>query len=115
MAAGLPPGQRSLGVPVLKGGFLAGEVARLQRETFGGRRGHWWLEESFHGGGYAKVSPQLSDFAADFAERHGLPALDEIYVAKLLFALTRLAAEGVFPPGSTVTAVVTGPAFSADQ
>ncbi|MBO8192619.1 pyridoxal-phosphate dependent enzyme, partial [Streptomyces oryzae] len=115
MAAGLSPGQRGLGVPVLKGGFLAGEVARLQRETFGGRRGHWWLEESFHGGGYAKASPQLSGFAADFAERHGLPALDEIYVAKLLFALTRLAAEGVFPPGSTVTAVVTGQAFSADQ
>ncbi|MFE0873507.1 1-aminocyclopropane-1-carboxylate deaminase/D-cysteine desulfhydrase [Streptomyces smyrnaeus] len=108
MAAGLSAGQRGLGVPVLKGGFLAGEVARLQREAFGGPRGDWWLEEGFHGGGYARVSAELSRFALDFAERHGLPALDEIYVAKLLFALTQLAAAGAFPSGSTVTAVVTG-------
>ncbi|MGP3986667.1 1-aminocyclopropane-1-carboxylate deaminase/D-cysteine desulfhydrase [Streptomyces sp. 3N207] len=113
MAAGLSAGQRALGVPVLKGGFLAGEVARLQRESFGGPRGDWWLEGRFHGGGYAKVSPRLSDFAADFAGHHGLPALDEIYVAKLLFALTNLAAEGAFPRGSTVTAVVTGQSFPA--
>jgi 1-aminocyclopropane-1-carboxylate deaminase/D-cysteine desulfhydrase-like pyridoxal-dependent ACC family enzyme len=108
MAAGLSAGQRGIGVPVLKGGFLTGEVARLQREAFGGPRGTWRMAEGFDGGGYAKVSPRLSDFAADFAARHGLPPLDEIYVAKLLSALTRLAIEGVFPRGSTVTAVVTG-------
>ncbi|MEU3191014.1 pyridoxal-phosphate dependent enzyme [Streptomyces sp. NPDC006992] len=115
MAAGLSAGQRGLGVPVLKGGFLAGEIARLQREAFGGPRGDWWLEERFHGGGYARTGPELSDFAADFAQRHGLPALEETYVAKLLFALTRLADEGAFHPGSTVTAVVTGRAFPSGR
>ncbi|OEV00396.1 1-aminocyclopropane-1-carboxylate deaminase [Streptomyces qinglanensis] len=114
MAAGLSAGQRGLGVPVLKGGFLGGEIARLQRETFGGPRGDWWLEERFHGGGYARTSPELSDFAADFAQRHGLPALEETYVTKLLFALTRLTEEGAFPRGSTVTAVVTGRASASE-
>lgn len=39
LAAGLAPGQRALGFSVLKGGFMDGEVERLQRETYGGRRG----------------------------------------------------------------------------
>lgn len=30
LAAGLPPGARALGVPVLRGGFLAGDIRRLQ-------------------------------------------------------------------------------------
>ncbi|NSC23816.1 pyridoxal-phosphate dependent enzyme [Streptomyces albus subsp. chlorinus] len=108
LAAGLSAGQQALGVAVLKGGFLPDQVRRLQLEAFGGTRGRWRVEERFHGGGFAKVGAALSDFAADFAERHGLPALDEIYVAKLLYALTRLTAEGAFRRGSTVTAVVTG-------
>ena len=52
---------------------------------------------------------RLEEFARDFATRHALPPLERIYVAKLLFALTTLADEGAFEPGSTVTAVVTGP------
>ncbi|EPD94263.1 1-aminocyclopropane-1-carboxylate deaminase/D-cysteine desulfhydrase [Streptomyces albus] len=115
MAAGLSPGQRGIGVAVLKGGFLPGEVRGLQREAFGGARGRWQVEERFHGGGYAKVSGRLAEFAADFAERHALPPLDVVYVGKLLFALVHLAAEGTFREGSTVTAVVTGRAWSPDD
>ncbi|WP_258038859.1 1-aminocyclopropane-1-carboxylate deaminase/D-cysteine desulfhydrase, partial [Streptomyces sp. SM12] len=36
VAAGLGPGQSALGVPVLKGGFMEGEVRRLQDAAFGG-------------------------------------------------------------------------------
>ena len=111
MVAGLSAGQRGLGVAVLKGGFLPEEVRRLQTGAFGGPRGDWMVEERFHGGGYARTGPRLAAFARDFAGRHGLPPLDHIYVAKLLFALTRLADEGVFPSGSTVTAVITGQAY----
>ncbi|QPP10565.1 pyridoxal-phosphate dependent enzyme [Streptomyces bathyalis] len=109
LAAGLGPGQRALGVPVLRGGFLAGDIRELQRRTFGGPRGTWRLDERFHFGGYARSDPQLEEFARDFERRHSLPPLERIYVAKLLFALTTLADEGAFAPGSTVTAVVTGP------
>lgn len=110
LAAGLSPGQRALGVPVLKGGFLAGDVRRLQERAFGGPRGDWRLEERFHFGGYARVPPELDAFAADFEQRHGL-AVERLYVAKLLYALAALAEEGAFPRGSTLAAVVTGRPF----
>jgi 1-aminocyclopropane-1-carboxylate deaminase len=108
LAAGLGPGQSALGVPVLKGGFLAAEVHRLQIAAFGGPRGDWELADGFHHGGYGRTPPQLAEFAADFARRHGLPPLDCSYVAKLIFALTELAGRGAFPPGTTVAAVITG-------
>jgi 1-aminocyclopropane-1-carboxylate deaminase len=108
LAAGLGPGQAALGVPALKGGFLAAEVHRLQIAAFGTPRGDWQLADGFHHGGFAKTTPPLAAFAADFAERHGLPPLDLCYVAKLLYALTELTSRGAFPRGTTVAAVITG-------
>ncbi|MGI5437704.1 1-aminocyclopropane-1-carboxylate deaminase/D-cysteine desulfhydrase [Streptomyces shenzhenensis] len=110
LAAGLAPGQRALGIPVLKGGFLTAEVRALQERAFGGRRGSWSLDDRFHWGGYARTTPELDAFAADFEQRHGLP-VERLYVAKLLYGLIALAEEGAFPPGTTVAAVVTGRPF----
>ncbi|MEU4108639.1 pyridoxal-phosphate dependent enzyme [Streptomyces sp. NPDC027717] len=110
LAAGLAPGQRALGVPVLKGGFLEAEVRALQERAFGARTGDWGLEERFHFGGYARTTPELDAFAADFEDRHGVP-VERLYVAKLLYALTALAEEGALPRGTTVAAVVTGRPF----
>lgn len=110
LAAGLGPGQRALGVPVLKGGFLGGDVRALQVEAFGGPRGEWWLDERFHFGGYARTAPELDAFAEDFEERHGV-AVERLYVAKLLYGVVSLVEEGVFPRGATVAAVVTGAPF----
>ncbi|MFQ6142874.1 1-aminocyclopropane-1-carboxylate deaminase/D-cysteine desulfhydrase [Streptomyces seoulensis] len=110
LAAGLPPGRRALGVPVLKGGFLGADVRALQEEAFGGRRGDWSLDERFHFGGYARTTPELESFAADFTARHGVP-VERLYVAKLLYALAALAAEGAFARGTTLAAVVTGRPF----
>ncbi|MFJ2896489.1 1-aminocyclopropane-1-carboxylate deaminase/D-cysteine desulfhydrase [Streptomyces sp. NPDC087218] len=107
LAAGLGPGRRALGVPVLRGGFLGDAVRALQEEAFGGPAGSWSLDERFHFGGYARTPPALHAFADDFEQRHGMP-VERIYVAKLLYALTELAAEGAFPSGTTVAAVVTG-------
>ncbi|MGW1195061.1 1-aminocyclopropane-1-carboxylate deaminase/D-cysteine desulfhydrase [Streptomyces sp. NPDC002536] len=107
LAGGLAAGQRAIGFPVLKGGFLGPEVERLQREAFGGRRGDWQLDERFHFGGYAKSSAELEEFAEDFAARHRV-RLERVYVTKMLFGLTALAEEGAFTPGSTVAAVITG-------
>ncbi|MEU4654479.1 pyridoxal-phosphate dependent enzyme [Streptomyces sp. NPDC023723] len=110
LAAGLGPGQRALGVPVLKGGFLAGDIRRLQERAFGGPRGTWSLDDRFHFGGYARVPAGLDRFAADFEHRHGLP-VERLYVAKLLHALLTLTEEGAFPPGTALAAVITGRPF----
>ncbi|MET8887948.1 pyridoxal-phosphate dependent enzyme [Streptomyces griseus] len=107
LAAGLDPGQRALGVPVVGGGFLGEEVARLQREAFDGPAGDWSLEERFTFGGYARTTPELAAFTDGFEDRHGLP-VERVYVAKLLFALTALAEEGAFAPGTRLAAVITG-------
>ncbi|QDI69113.1 1-aminocyclopropane-1-carboxylate deaminase [Streptomyces calvus] len=111
LAAGLGAGGRALGVPVLKGGFLSGDIRALQREAFGGPRGDWSLDDRFHFGGYGRTTPELEAFAADFEQRHGLP-VERLYVAKLLYALVALAEEGAFRRGSTVAAVITGRPFT---
>ncbi|MDX2682047.1 1-aminocyclopropane-1-carboxylate deaminase/D-cysteine desulfhydrase [Streptomyces sp. NY05-11A] len=112
LAAGLGPGLRALGIPVLKGGFLGEEIRALQQEAFGGPRGEWWLDERFHFGGYARVPPELDAFAEDFERRHGVP-VERLYVAKSLYALVALTQEGAFPPGTRLAAVVTGSPFTA--
>ncbi|WEV29701.1 pyridoxal-phosphate dependent enzyme [Streptomyces sp. 71268] len=108
-AAGSGPRPRAIGFPVLRGDFLAAEVLALQTEAFGARVGDWELDGRFHCGGYARTTPELDTFAADFADRHGL-VLDRVYVAKLLYGLTSLVETGAIAGGSTVTAVITGPA-----
>ncbi|MFJ6899374.1 1-aminocyclopropane-1-carboxylate deaminase/D-cysteine desulfhydrase [Streptomyces hokutonensis] len=110
LAAGLAPDQRVLGIPVLKGGFLSADITALQKQAFGGRRGDWSLDDRFHFGGYARVPTELDAFAEDFENRHG-PAVERLYVAKLLYGLVVLAEEGAFPRGSTIAAVVTGRPF----
>ncbi|MFH8973947.1 1-aminocyclopropane-1-carboxylate deaminase/D-cysteine desulfhydrase [Streptomyces sp. NPDC017890] len=110
LAAGLSPGRSALGIPVLKGGFLADDIRRLQDRAFGGPRGTWSLDDRFHGGGYARTTPELDSFAEDFEHRHGLP-VERLYVAKMLHAVLTLTQEGAFPRGTTLTAVVTGRPF----
>ncbi|SHK76352.1 1-aminocyclopropane-1-carboxylate deaminase [Actinacidiphila paucisporea] len=104
------PGQyaEAIGFPVLRGGaFLADDVLRLQQEAFGGRRGRWRLDDRFHHGGFARSSPALEEFAADFERRHGLDP-ERVYVAKMLHGVMTLACDGAFPPGTRVAAVITG-------
>lgn len=112
LAAGLGPDQRALGVPVVGGGFLGAGTEALQRAAFGGRRGTWSVDDRFTLGGYARTTPELDSFAEDFGQRHGLP-VERLYVAKMLYGLVALAAEGAFPRGTTVAAVITGAPFPA--
>lgn len=110
LAAGLAPDQRVLGIPVLRGGFLAAGIEALQAQAFGGRRGDWTLDDRFHCGGYGRTGPELEAFADDFEQRHGVP-VERLYVAKLLYALVTLAEEGTHPRGTTIAAVITGRPF----
>jgi 1-aminocyclopropane-1-carboxylate deaminase/D-cysteine desulfhydrase-like pyridoxal-dependent ACC family enzyme len=108
LAAGLAADQRAIGFPVLRGGgFLHGDVQRLQQAAFGGPRGDWDLDDRFHHGGFARTTPALDAFAADFEARHGL-TLERAYVAKMLHGVLTLLEEGAFAPGTRVVVTVTG-------
>lgn len=108
IAAGLGSGQRAIGFAALKGaGFLTGEVAELQQQTYGHSAGDWVVNLDHHFGGYAKHPAELDAFTADFEERHGL-RLDWVYVAKMMHGIFAMAESGELPSGATVAAVITG-------
>lgn len=110
IAAGLRPGQRAIGFSVLKGGeFLADEIARLQQSATGTVLDNWWIECGFHFGGYARKTPELTEFIERFEQRHGL-RLDWVYVAKMVYGIFAMARRGAFTSGIRVVAVITGSA-----
>ncbi|MBS2553752.1 pyridoxal-phosphate dependent enzyme [Catenulispora sp. NL8] len=106
IAAGLGRGQRAIGFAALKGGFLTGEVADLQRQTYGKVFDNWHVEDDYHFGGYAKVPAELDAFAERFGAEHGFE-VDRIYVAKMLYGITEMIAAGKFAAGARIIAVVT--------
>lgn len=106
IAAGLTGSKRALGVAVLKGGrFLDDEVRRLQRDAFDRETGNWAIDYDFHFGGYAKRTPDLDAFIADFEAQHGI-TLDWVYEAKMMYGLFERIASGAFAPGTTIVAVL---------
>ena len=110
LAAGLRPGQRVLGFAVLRGAsFLDDEVARLQREALGAPTANWSVSHDFHCGGYARRTPELEAFIADFQRRHAI-RLERVYVAKMMRGIFALAQRPAIVPGTRVVAVITGPA-----
>lgn len=106
ISGGLSDGQRALGFAVLKGGdFLNDDVAVLQRAAYGTVRSNWSIETGLHCGGYAKRTPALDAFMADFEQRHGV-RLNWVYEAKMLLGLFGLVEAGRFPVDTTIVAVL---------
>ncbi|HWD05826.1 MAG TPA: pyridoxal-phosphate dependent enzyme [Amycolatopsis sp.] len=106
IAACLRPGQHAIGFSVLKGGdFLEDEVRRFQREAFAIETDTWSVDTSFHFGGYARRTPELDSFIADFEQRHSM-VLDWIYEAKMMYGIFARIASGHFTAGSTVVSVL---------
>ncbi|WP_433302322.1 1-aminocyclopropane-1-carboxylate deaminase/D-cysteine desulfhydrase [Actinoplanes sp. CA-030573] len=103
-ATALAAGQRAIGFAALKGGFLAGDVRRLQEE-FGRPTTNWHVEKDFHFGGFAKTTVTLDAFIAKFRGRYGV-LLDRVYEAKMMYGLLALIDEGRFRPGTTIVAVI---------
>ncbi len=109
LAAGLPAGKLALGFAALKGaGFLVDDVARLQRE-YGTVTENWSIELGYHFGGFARRTPVLDAFIADFRLRHSID-LEWVYVAKMLYGVFDVVERGRFAAGTTIVPVVTGPA-----
>jgi len=84
---------------------LDAEVAELQRDAFGTTSDNWTIDHAFHCGGFAKCTPELDGFIADFHRRHGVD-LDWVYVAKIAVRRDSVPVSGT---GSLPT-VIMGPA-----
>jgi 1-aminocyclopropane-1-carboxylate deaminase/D-cysteine desulfhydrase-like pyridoxal-dependent ACC family enzyme len=109
-AAGLmaraPLATTVLAFAVLKGaGFLRRDIEKWLAGVSGERR--WRLLEAYHGGGYARLTPELVRFMDDFERRHGI-ALDPVYTGKMMYGLYDLVERGEIPAGSRVLALHTG-------
>lgn len=66
------------------------------------------LETRYPHGGYAKTSPELRAFCAEFQQATGW-ALDEVYTGKLLYGLNQAAQERIWPAGTRICVVLTHP------
>ncbi len=64
-------------------------------------------QTEYHFGGYAKTTPELLRFMADFEARTGI-LIEQVYTAKMLFGVLDLARHGFFRAQATVVAVHTG-------
>ncbi|WP_242478813.1 1-aminocyclopropane-1-carboxylate deaminase/D-cysteine desulfhydrase [Hymenobacter lapidiphilus] len=108
LLTGLNGQRQALGISALKGAdFLRADIDQLTQQATGRTYANWELRTDYHGGGYARLTPELRQFIVDFQQRHAI-LLDPIYTGKLLFGLLDLAAKGHFRRGSTVVAIHTG-------
>jgi len=102
------PNIKVLGVPVLRRAeFLYQDIQRLMLDGGSSPSENWELDLEGHGGGYAKVTPELLDFVVRMRDQYDLP-LDQVYTAKMLLQLFKRLALGVYPKGCTILAIHTG-------
>ncbi|GAB3300581.1 1-aminocyclopropane-1-carboxylate deaminase/D-cysteine desulfhydrase [Hymenobacter tenuis] len=105
---GLNGQRQALGFAALKGAdFLRHDVQKLTQQAAGHTFQNWQLRTDYHGGGYARLSPELRVFIREFQQRHNV-LLDPIYTSKMMWGILDLMARGYFAVGSTVVAVHTG-------
>ncbi|RSK49368.1 1-aminocyclopropane-1-carboxylate deaminase/D-cysteine desulfhydrase [Hymenobacter rigui] len=108
LATGLQGTEQAEGFAALKGAdFLRTDINHLHQHSTGRLYPNWHLHTAYHGGGYARLTPELRQFLTDFHQRHGI-LLDPIYTGKMLLGVLDLLAQGYFRRGSTVVAVHTG-------
>ncbi|MFC3032989.1 1-aminocyclopropane-1-carboxylate deaminase/D-cysteine desulfhydrase [Pseudoalteromonas fenneropenaei] len=95
-----------LGIAVLKGAAaLKEQVMALNPEA--AKQANWTIFEEFHGGGYAKFSPELWQFCQQFRARFAIP-LEPVYSGKHFYALWQLVERDYFPRGSQIVMIHTG-------
>jgi len=85
----------------------------LQRE-YGYETRNWTIELDYHFGGFARRNAELDGFISDFVNRHGVE-LEWVYVAKMLYGVLDMVQKDKFPGGTSLVALVTGPAYSFDS
>ena len=106
-AAGILSGNNNaLAFSALKGGaFLEAEIQNLLLDK--SNTGNLELFTNYHFGGYAKWTPALIEFMADFKRNHGIQ-LEQVYTAKMFYGLYDLIKLDYFKPNTVIVAVHTG-------
>lgn len=91
------------GISVLKGeGTLLDDIEELAPGY-----SNWTLHNRFHGGGYAKTTPELLALIDDLASHTGI-LFDQVYTGKMMQAVIQLTEESYFQQGSKVLLIHTG-------
>ena len=92
-----------VGFAALKGNFLEKEV----RKWIDPSHDNWEIQNNYHFGGYAKITPELAQFIQSFKVQFQIQ-LEPIYTGKMLFGLMDLIKKEYFPKGSSIVVVHTG-------
>ncbi len=100
--------QIAIGFQVLKGeNYIKNEVNSWLEKFNIPKKSNFYIEESFHFGGYAKVTPQLKQFIKGFEKENNIP-LDYVYTGKMMFGIYDMMERGGFEKGKTIVAIHTG-------
>lgn len=67
----------------------------------------WHMNHHYHGGGYARLTPEMIQFGQEFRLTHGF-VLDKIYNVKSFFALNTLIKKGLITPHDRPLIIHTG-------
>jgi 1-aminocyclopropane-1-carboxylate deaminase len=96
-------GIRAEGICVLKGAVeIEAEITALC-----GVHTNWTVHHQFHGGGYAKTTPELFQFIDEFAAETGI-LLDQVYTAKMVLAVIELVKAKHYQSGDKLLLIHTG-------
>jgi 1-aminocyclopropane-1-carboxylate deaminase len=90
-------------IPVLKGGdFILKEI-----EKYVMVKTQLTIHTDYHFGGYAKTSPELFSYMQSFIAEEGI-LIDQVYTAKMFYAIDDLLLKGTFSPDEKIVALHTG-------
>jgi len=103
---GATPGQKILGIPVLKNYVeMEDDIRSLLPSSENVQE--IYLEHNYHFGGYAKQTVELISFMNFFYHTYAVPT-DFVYTAKLMYAINDLIGKGFFSEGSRILAIHSG-------
>ena len=105
LIAASPMDTQVLGIAALKGAdFLNDDVKKLLPAEC---QTPWRIELNYHGGGFARLTPDIQRFMDQFEDCHAIP-LDRVYNGKTLYAFYQLLQQGAFKKGQRIIAIHTG-------
>lgn len=93
--------QTVLGFPALKGDFLKEDIRNFTTKE------NWQLKNSYHFGGYAKVTRELILFINEFKQKTQI-SLDPIYTGKMIFGILDMIKTNQFKSNTSILAIHTG-------
>ena len=97
--------QQVIGISALK--LPPGNSVEAFIDASTGNSKNYIVHYDYHFGGYARKTSHLIDFMNMFYSQTGIPT-DFVYTAKLFYALTDLAANDHFAPGSRLLVIHSG-------